>query len=792
MINADNHPISRPPQVVELSGNVAAAYCTKLIADTGATVFKIELPGGDPLRTSDANETSYFGALNLNKDSVVLDYQANPDLLDAWLDWADIVIHDLAPRDAKKFKLDAERIRKDYPALVCTAITPFGHFGPHADYEAVELNLAHGGGWANLCPATHENPDLAPLKVAGDHCQMMSAVSAAATTLACYRDARTSGAGEFIDFSIQAYVASVLEAAIPAYGYKEEVISRVHPRSLIPWRIFHAQDAPVFVVCIEQDQWLRLVKFMGDPEWASLPTFEDQPARQENQDLVHALVQEFVSTWKAADFYHAAQAERICVAPVMEIADLVENEHLISRKFFEHNGSATLLRSAVLTTQGRAPIRKLAPKLGNHASALPPVSIVEASSNSDKPARGSTKPLNGIRVLDLTWAWAGPFCSLNLAHLGAEVIRIESANRPDLYRRLPLFPEGEEGLNKSGMFNQWNQGKASMTVNLATEEGVQIIKDLIPHTDVVVQNFATGVLERMGLGYDILKDINPGIILASISGYGQSGPYRDYMGYGPAIPPLTGLSAATGYVDGEAEEIGLSMPDPTAGITAAYGVIAALIERDSSGVGEHLDVSLWEATAVLNAQAWMTHQAGEPALSRMGNRHPNMAPHGAFRTKGEDQWVSIACRNDREWQALAALMAVDIDIDLNRFTTLSDRLANVDALEAQVSEWTNSQDAWHITTTLQAIDIPAFPTFTTDDVVNDAHHNARGFIERLPHPEVGRRPHTGIPWLFSERANGVAKAAPCIDADSDHYLAELLAKSPTDITELRSKGIIGC
>ncbi|MGK0223652.1 MAG: itaconate CoA-transferase, partial [Limisphaerales bacterium] len=264
MINADNHPISRPPQVVELSGNVAAAYCTKLIADTGATVFKIELPGGDPLRTSDANETSYFGALNLNKDSVVLDYQANPDLLDAWLDWADIVIHDLAPRDAKKFKLDAERIRKDYPALVCTAITPFGHFGPHADYEAVELNLAHGGGWANLCPATHENPDLAPLKVAGDHCQMMSAVSAAATTLACYRDARTSGAGEFIDFSIQAYVASVLEAAIPAYGYKEEVISRVHPRSLIPWRIFHAQDAPVFVVCIEQDQWLRLVKFMGD------------------------------------------------------------------------------------------------------------------------------------------------------------------------------------------------------------------------------------------------------------------------------------------------------------------------------------------------------------------------------------------------------------------------------------------------------------------------------------------------------------------------------------------------
>ena len=792
MTNVENHPTSRPPQVIEIGGNVAAAYCAKLIADTGATVLKIEPPSGDPLRASDAGVASYFTALNLNKDSVVVDYEANPELLHAWLDWADIVIHDLSPGDAFRLKLDPEQIREKYPTLVCTAITPFGQFGPHADYQAVELNLAHGGGWANLCPATHENPDLAPLKVAGDHCQMMAAVSAAATTLACYRNARTSEVGEYIDFSIQAYVASVLEAAIPAYAYKEEVISRVHPRSLIPWRIFHAQDAPVFLVCIEQDQWLRLVKFMGNPEWASLPTFADQLARQENQDLVHTLVQEFVSTWKAADFYHAAQAERICTAPVLEISQLSENEHLISRGFFENNPSVTLLRPAVLTTKGRAPIRKPAPKLGNYGNALPPPSTSTSRPNSASTPQVTAKPLDGIRVLDLTWAWAGPFCSLNLAHLGAEVIRIESANRADLYRRLPLFPEGEEGLNKSGMFNQWNQGKASMTVNLATEEGIEIIKNLIPHVDVVVQNFATGVLERLGLGYDTLKGINAGIILASISGYGQTGPYRDYMGYGPAIPPLTGLSAATGYVGGDAEEIGLSMPDPTAGITAAYGVIAALIERDSTGIGDHLDVSLWEATAVLNAQAWMAHQAGEPPLARMGNRHPEMAPHGAFRTKGEDQWMSIACRNDDEWRTLANLMAVDMKVDEDRFTSLADRLANIDELETLVAQWAQSQDARQITSTLQAAHVPVFPTFAADDVVNDAHHNARGFIERLQHPEVGRRPHTGIPWRFSERENGVAKAAPCIDADSDRYLAELLAKSPAEITELRTKGVIGC
>lgn len=785
------------PKVVELGGNVSAAYTAKLLADMGAEVIKLELPAGDPLRqhqqanhgsgTSDSgmSDSSYFQAINLNKDSVIVDYETDPQALVPWLNWADVLVHDLSAAASKAIGLDCASITVSNPTLVVTAITPFGHTGPYAGYQANELILSNAGGWANLCPATHEDPDLPPLKVYGDHCQMMAAVSAAATTLACFRQSRASGVGEYVDFSVQSYVASVLEAGLPAFAYKEEVVNRSHLRSLIPWRIFQAQDAPVFMVCVEQDQWQRLVQFMGNPEWASLPTFADQPARHENQDLVHTLIQEFVSKWRALDLYHAAQAQRICVAPVFDLAQLAENEHLHARNFFtKPNGNnPMLMHAAVLGTSGRAAIKKLAPALGNLSSTAVLAAGVNKPGNSPVSA-----PLHGIRVLDMTWAWAGPFCSLNLAHLGAEVIRIESASRPDLYRRLPLFPVGiEEGLNCSGMFNQWNQGKASVTVNLGHAEGIDIVKSLVAESDVVVQNFATGVLHRLGLGYDVLQAINPGIILASISGYGQTGPYREYMGYGPAIPPLTGISAATGYLGGEAEEIGLSMPDPTAGITAAYGVIAALIKRDVSGHGDHLDISLWEATAVLNAEGWMGFSTAGQQPTRLGNRSTNMAPHGVFRCAGEDRWVAIACRTEAEWQTLADHLGI---LD-ERFATHELRQQHVDALEAVITQWTTMKDRWDITTELQNLGIPAFPSLTTEDVANDVHLNQREFIVHLAHPEVGKRAHAGIPWRLAHRPSRVAAPAPCIDADTDRYLAEL-GKSPSEISALRQRGIVGC
>ncbi|MFP6835729.1 MAG: CoA transferase, partial [Pseudomonadales bacterium] len=305
---------SDPIRVLEIGDGVSSAYAAKLMGDHGADVIKAEPPAGSLLRlrgpfpadTPDSEQGGLSLALDVNKRGVTVD----PSDAAAWqrlLEWADVLIHDLDVSTARARGLDAPALGQRFPALVTLAITPFGHSGPYQNYQAEELTLANAGGWAYLSPATHTDPSLPPLKACGDQCGLMAAVAGAMTALALVREARRSGTGEYIDLSIYAYVASVLEIGIPAYSYMGSVIARHHQRSLIPWRIFQAKDRPIFIVCVEQDQWERLVEFMGTPDWSTLEVFTDQPSRAENQDLVHEFVQEFVSDWTAADLFHAAQ-----------------------------------------------------------------------------------------------------------------------------------------------------------------------------------------------------------------------------------------------------------------------------------------------------------------------------------------------------------------------------------------------------------------------------------------------------------------------------------------------------
>ena len=785
-------------RVLELGCGIAVSYASKLLADEGADVIKFESLEGDPLRrgnldveSAPTTKNGLFLALNINKRGVSFDFTESRSL-DRLLDWAELVILGVSNSEFLKLRLDAKSLLEDRPHLVVLSITPFGRYGPCSGYLAEELNLVNASGWANLCPSTHSDPSLPPLKPFGEQCSMMAAVSAAATGLAYLRKAQSVGVGELIDFSIQEYICSVLEVAIPVYSYKEQVVSRIYPRSLIPWKIFQAKDRPIFIACIEQDQWERLVDFMGNPEWASLEIFADQPSRAENQDMVHTFIQEFVDGWSADDLYHEAQKYRICVAPVLNFELIQKNDHLVSREFFERVdvpgfGQIKLMRGAVLKTSGRSGVRRLAPELGEHNVEIENLPRLERAAVSLDHSR----PLEGVRVLDMTWAWAGPFCSMNLAHLGAEVVRIESEKRSDLYRRMPVFPdEWEPTLNNSGMFNQWNQGKSSISVDLSHADGLEVVRDLVKQSDVMVQNFATGVLERLGLGYDELKAINPRLILVSISGYGQTGPYREYMGYGPAIPPLAGLSEGTGYEGGPQEEIGLSMPDPTAGITGTLGVVSALFRRDQTGEGDHLDVTLWESTAVLNLSGWMNFIFEGVEPQRLGNRSLSMAPHGCYPCLGEDAWVSIACVGDVQWRGLAEVLGGELSSD-PRFVTLAARKKNEDELDQIILAWSSIRDRWEITRLLQAKGVAAFPTMTTQDIVEDPHLSARDFIERRSHPEVGERAHTGIPWVTQNSESNVRSAAPCLGADTDGYLGDVLGYDEARIKELYQNGAIG-
>ena len=399
------------------------------------------------------------------------------------------------------------------------------------------------------------------------------------------------------------------------------------------------------------------------------------------------------------------------------------------------------------------------------------------------------RPLEGIRVCDFTWVWAGPFCTLQLAHLGADVIKIESSKRVDTVRAF-VPADDVPGINRAGYFNQYNQGKRSIQIDLTTEEGREIAKRLAAESDVVTENFSAGVMKRMGLDYESLRQIKPDIIMISLSGYGATGPLSPYISYGPAQVPMSGLASLTGYIGGPPNEVGVSYGDPNGGIHGTVAILAALWHRQRTGEGQYIDQSQWESAIAILPEGIMAQVMNGHQPERIGNRSPIMAPHGIFRAAGEDEWVSIACGSDAEWNALCRAMdRPELTTD-GRFATVEARKQNEDALEAEVTAWTSGLHRWEITRALQAAGVAAFPAMTSKDLVEDAHLRGRGIFVELEHPEVGVRTHVGIPWQMSGTPCAVEQPAPLLGQHTDEVLRDVLRVSEAEAAGLRERGVL--
>lgn len=796
-------------KVLELGNMVSAAYATKLMADLGADVIKVEEPDGDQARrrgpfpqgVPDPEQSGLFLYLNTNKRGCTCELGQDKDTLVRLVAWADILVHNYPPAQMTALGIDYHTFREINPRLVMCSITPFGLTGPHKDYNAYELTVAHGGGWAWLSPGGSDRPDLPPLKAAGHQADFQGGVAAATATLAAYSQALQTGQGEHIDFSTQAYIASFVDISAPNYTYQGQIASRMGKRVLYPWGIFPCQDGLVFLVIGEEDQWQRLLTLMGDPEWGQWDVFQGLANRTKNQDVLGMYLAEWIKGWKAEDLFHAGQAQRVCFAPVFSMVQLARQEQLRARHFFidvahPRVGTLTHLGAPYQLHEPWWQIRRPAPLLGQHnEEAKTSLGQVKTKSGGlqtpDTGRRTSPLPLDGIRVADFSWVWAGPFCAMHLAHLGAEVIKIESQAHLDLARRLPFYPkEMEPGINRCALFNQWGQGKKSLLLNLTTEQGLAIAKELVTKSDVVLQNFATGVMDGLGLGYEELKKVKTDIIMASISGYGHTGPHRNYMAYGPAIPPLAGLSSITGYEGGLPQEVGMAYGDPTSGIHAAVAICAALAARQRTGRGQHIDVSLWESVAALVPEGWMDYAMNGTQPSRQGNRDPKMAPHNCFRCVGEDEWVTVACGTDAEWRSLCQAIGRPQLANDPRFRTANERKANEEVLDQILMEWTATREKWDVTRSLQAVGVAAFPSMNGKDLIEDPHLNARGFFERLVHPEVGMRTHMGMPWLLSNAPNGVRSPAPLLGQDTDQVMHDVLGYSAQQIASLKAERVL--
>src|SRR5215470_12072610 len=300
-------------------------------------------------------------------------------------------------------------------------------------------------------------------------------------------------------------------------------------------------------------------------------------------------------------------------------------------------------------------------------------------------------PLEGIRVADFTWVWAGPFCTLQLAHLGAEVIRVETATRLCVTRLLPPYPDMQAGTNRSGYFNQYNQGKKSITLDLKRPEAVEVARRLCAASDVVAENFAAGVMDRAGLGYETLRQLNPELIMIALSGYGATGPDHDKVSYGPAQVPLSGMSSVTGYRGFPPMHVGISYGDPTGGLHGTVAVLAALLHRAQTGEGLYIDLSQWETSMAVLPEAVAAWAMNGEAPPRDGNRDPWMAPHGVFRAAGEDRWVAVVVEDDAAWARFAAAIGRPELATDARYATAAARKAREDELEELVTAWTSTR-----------------------------------------------------------------------------------------------------
>jgi crotonobetainyl-CoA:carnitine CoA-transferase CaiB-like acyl-CoA transferase len=385
-------------------------------------------------------------------------------------------------------------------------------------------------------------------------------------------------------------------------------------------------------------------------------------------------------------------------------------------------------------------------------------------------------PLEGVRVTDLSWQIAGPTCNRYLGMMGAEVIRIESNKRPDPYR--------ERVIN-----NFINQSKKSITLNLGHPKGTDLVRRLAGLSDIVMENFACGVIERLGLGYDEVRRANPDIIMLSSAGLGHSGPDMKQVAYGTLIQCFTGWSSLQGYPDG-GPEIGGIWTDPVVGMLEVFLINAALHRKWQQGEGQYIDLSMAEATTMLLPEAILDYSMNGRIQEPRGNRHQAHAPHGNYPCLGYDRWIGIAVTGDSQWEALCrALGCVEL-LEDSRFSDAMARWKNQDALDRALAAKTRDHDADELTAKLQEAGVPAGPTLAVDQLWTNTHLRERGFFQSYETEDGTIRDIPGVPWRFDGAADANMTPPPLRGQHNAYVFEDLLGLSKPEIEALVEEQVI--
>lgn len=399
-------------------------------------------------------------------------------------------------------------------------------------------------------------------------------------------------------------------------------------------------------------------------------------------------------------------------------------------------------------------------------------------------------PLEGVRLTEFTSAWAGPYATCLLGFLGAEIIKVESRMRLDHSRNLS-FSTGKRfsGPDESEVFNNLNLNKRSITLNLKEPRAIDLAKKVVGVSDVVMENMRPGVMPRLGLGYEALREIKPDLIYLSSSACGQKGPEREYVGYAPTFAALGGVSYITGYEDWPPSNF-MGAIDLRSATTAAASILAALVQKQRTGRGQYIDMASQESIAVLIGDVILDYVMNQRVQTRKGNKGYRIAPHNCYRCSGEDKWISIAVATDQEWEGLCRAMdRPDLMMD-KRFAASDDRYKNQEELDRIISEWTRDKESYELMAHLQAAGVAATPTLSSKGLFKDPHVRDRGVFLQVEHPAIGNDWVIAPPWRLSETPAHINRHAPLLGEHNEYVFGELLGMSSVEIKRLEQEKVI--
>ena len=785
-------------RVLECGDAIAAAYAGRLLADLGADVVKVEAAAGDALRAVEPPIGAAVHAyLHAGKRTIE---QASGVALSEVAARADVVLR--ATRAGDDWLDDdalAAAIGRQ-PGLITVDISTYGRHGRSGPHPCDDLLALAAGGLLSVNATRPCDPTSTPLRYRGELSSVHAGADAVLALLGALAARRVDGHGQRIDVSMQAATAAILATAVPSYTYAGLVAAHDGRRGVAPWGFFACTDGHVLVQITEDEQFRGLCRLLGDPDWAEWEVFATTAQRIEVADVLDPLLAERIAGFTVTGFLDAAAAHGVAAAPINTAADLLAWPHLRERGFFETVTAPGADGPVTFTVPGR-PWRY-------HRTTLPARGVAPGPTPApwhealswwpDRPAlgRGGTPPtttaapLAGVRVIDLTWVWAGPYATLQLAHLGADVIKIESSERVDVTRRLGPFADEVVGVNRSGYFNQYNQAKRSITLDLGGRRGRDVLRALLVDADVVIDNMRAGALERMGFPYAELRRINPRIVAVSMSGFGETGPERDRMAYGSIIDAMSGVATINGPVGGGPTDFPMSLPDPCAGIHAAIATVAAVLRARATGEGERVECSMLEASiAALPWPVLVGAATGrEPAV--IGNRDELAAPHDVYRCAGTYEWLAVSVRADEQFRALAAAIGRADLADDPALADLAGRRAHADRIDEAITAFTSLRSPAEVAAALGAAGVPCAPVAHIDALCADETLAARGFFLEPDHPEIGPRRMAGVAWRASRSPMSVTAPAPCLGADTRTVLAELLGLDDAALDELSDDGVL--